>query len=85
MACALDNSVFLITKEEGSATCSDHKLNIALQRTVEGTQELKEAFHKASSLTNRLHKLTVISVSLKDAFSMLDMNYLKIPYTVTTR
>ena len=37
MACALNNSVSIITKEEGSVTWSDHKLNTALQRTVEGT------------------------------------------------
>ena len=85
MACALDNSVSLMTKEESSVTCSDHKLNIVLQRAVKGTQELKEAFYKASSLTARLHKLTVFSTSLKDACSILDVNYLNIPPTVITR
>jgi hypothetical protein len=85
MACALNNSVSLITKEEGSVTCSDHKLNTALRRTVEGTPELKDAFIKASSLTTRLHKSTAFSASLKDACSRLDVNYLKIPSTVTTR
>ena len=85
MACALNNCVSLITKEESSVTCSDHKLNTALQRTVEGTLELKDAFLKASSLTTRLHKPTAFSASLKDACSRLDVSYLKIPSTVTTR
>ena len=82
---ALDNSVSLMTKEEGFVICSDHKLNIALQKTAMGTQELKEAFHKSSSLTTRLHKSTAFSASLKDACSTLDVNYLKIPPSVTTR
>ena len=85
MVCALDNSVSLMAKEEGSVTCSDHKLNIALEKTVEGIQELKEAFHKPRSLTARLHKLTTFSTSMKDVCSTLDVNYLKIPSTVTTR
>ena len=81
----LDNSVSLMTKEEGSVTCSDHKLKIALQTTVEDTRELKEAFHKTCSLTTRLHKSTVFSASLKDGCSTLDVNYLKIPSTITTK
>ena len=49
---------------------------------------MKEAFHKASSLTTRPHKLTTISASLKDACSTLTgsyLNYLKIASTITTR
>ena len=73
-----------MTKKEGSVIRSDYKLKIAMQRTVECTQELKQAFHKASSLPTRLFKLTAFIASLKEAYSRLNVNYLKITPTVTT-
>ncbi|XP_065645770.1 uncharacterized protein LOC136076223 [Hydra vulgaris] len=74
MACASNKSMSLITKEEGSVTWSNHKPNTVLQRTVEGTLELKDAFRIARSWL-ATPPTSALSERLFSAFDLVITNH----------
>jgi hypothetical protein len=53
---ALTESSNLASFEEGSMACLDHKLNTALERALDGNDEVKSAIQAAKTVTSRLHQ-----------------------------